>query len=94
MKKEKTVDVEMKGPKSKDHLDSQEVIDPICEQENEDADDLYRGIPHKKFVGEIPDLGFMSEAEAVKYAIDKFIKAIRETNMRLLGHDINIGDYD
>jgi hypothetical protein len=94
MKKEKTVDVEMKGPKSKEHLDSQEVIDFICEQENGDADDLYRGIPHIKFVGEIADLGYMDEAEAVKYAIDKFLKAVREINMRLLGHDINIGDYE
>lgn len=57
-------------------------------------DDLYRDIPHKKFVGEISDLGYMTETEAVKYAIDKFMKATREINIRLLGHDVNICDYE
>ena len=57
-------------------------------------DDLYRDIPYKKFVGEISDLGYMTEAEAVKYAIDKFMKATREINIRLVGLDVNICNYE
>ena len=35
-------------------------------------------------------LGYMSETEAVNYAIDKFNRAVSKINRELLGYDINI----
>ena len=52
--------------------------------------DLYEDVPHEPFEGEISDLGYMSETEAVNYAIDKFNRAVSRINRELLGYDINI----
>lgn len=35
-------------------------------------------------------LGYMSETEAVNYAIDKFNRAVSRINRELLGYDINV----
>jgi hypothetical protein len=52
--------------------------------------DLYEDVPHEPFEGEISDLGYMSETEAVNYAIDKFNRAVSRINRELLGYDINV----
>ena len=52
--------------------------------------DLYEDVPQEPFEGEISDLGYMSETEAVNYAIDKFNRAVSKINRELLGYDINI----
>lgn len=52
--------------------------------------DLYKNVPHKLYVGKISDLGYMSEKEAVDYAIKKFKTAVSKINQELLGYDLNI----
>ena len=51
--------------------------------------DIYEGIPHKLYEGEMSDLGYKSEAEAVEYALKKFKAAASKINIEVLGYDID-----
>ena len=50
---------------------------------------IFEGIPHKLYEGEMSDLGFTNEAEAVEYALKLFDDRVRKSNIKILGHDID-----
>ena len=50
---------------------------------------IFEGIPHELYEGEMSDLGFIDEAEAVKYALKIFDAGVSKINKRVLGHDLD-----
>ena len=50
---------------------------------------IFEGIPHELYEGEMSDLGYKSEAEAIEYAMKIFNDRVRKSNIRILGHDID-----
>ena len=50
---------------------------------------IYEGIPHELYEGEMSDLGYKSEAEAVEYALKLFDAKVSEINKRVLGYDLD-----
>ena len=54
--------------------------------------DIYEGIPHEFYEGEMADLGCKSEAEAIEYALKRFDERVSKSNIKILGHDIDFPD--
>ena len=50
---------------------------------------IFEGIPHKLYEGEMSDLGFTNEAEAVEYALKLFDAKVSKINIKILGHDLD-----
>ena len=50
--------------------------------------DIYEGIPHEFYEGEMSDLGCKLGAEAVEYALKLFDAGVSKINKKILGHDI------
>ncbi|MDO5457857.1 MAG: hypothetical protein Q4F26_05860 [Atopococcus tabaci] len=53
------------------------------------TEDFYKDIPIELFNGNIEDLDFMSEEEAVEYTLNKFMERVQETNKAILGYEID-----
>jgi hypothetical protein len=53
---------------------------------------IYEGIPHEFYEGEMSDLGYKSEKEAVEYAMKLFDERVSKSNIKILGHDIDFPD--
>ena len=51
--------------------------------------DIYEGIPHELYDGEMSDLACKSEKEAVEYALKKFDAAVSKINIEIFGYDID-----
>ena len=51
--------------------------------------DIYEGIPHKLYEGEMSELRFIDEAKAVEYALKLFDAKVSKINKRVLGYDID-----
>ena len=49
---------------------------------------IYEGIPHEFYEGEMSDLGYKSEKEAVEYALKRFDAAVSKINIEVFGYDI------
>jgi hypothetical protein len=56
---------------------------------SDNINETYKGVPLKKYEGEMSDLGYKSEAEAVEYALKKFKAAASKINIEVLGYDID-----
>ena len=50
---------------------------------------IFEGIPHELYEGEMSDLGFTNEAEAVEYALKLFDAGVSKINKRVLGYDLD-----
>ena len=50
---------------------------------------IFEGIPHELYEGEMSDLGYKSEAEAVEYALKLFDARVSKINKKILGHDLD-----
>jgi hypothetical protein len=50
---------------------------------------IYEGIPHEFYEGEMSDLGYKSEKEAVEYAMKLFDERVSKSNIKILGHDLD-----
>ena len=50
---------------------------------------IFEGIPHKFYEGEMSDLGYKSEKEAVEYALKRFDAAVSKINIEVFGYDID-----
>ncbi len=50
---------------------------------------IYEGIPHEFYEGEMSDLGYKSEKEAVEYALKRFDAAVSKINIEVFGYDID-----
>jgi hypothetical protein len=53
---------------------------------------IYEGIPHEFYEGEMSDLGYKSEKEAVEYAMKLFDERVSKSNIKILGYDIDFPD--
>jgi hypothetical protein len=53
---------------------------------------IYEGIPHEFCEGEMSDLGYKSEKEAVEYAMKLFDERVSKSNIKILGYDIDFPD--
>ena len=51
--------------------------------------DIYEGIPHEFYEGEMSDLGYKSGEELIEYALKRFRAAASKINIKVLGHDID-----
>ena len=51
---------------------------------------IYEGIPHEFYEGEMSDLGYKSEKEAVEYAMKLFDERVSKSNIKILGYDLDI----
>ena len=51
--------------------------------------DIYEGIPHEFYEGEMSDLGYKSGEELIEYALKRFRVAASKINIKVLGHDID-----
>ena len=47
------------------------------------TEDFYKDIPIELFNGNIENLGFMSEEEAVEYTLNKFMEGVQEINREI-----------
>ena len=50
---------------------------------------IYEGIPHEFYEGEMSDLGYKSEKEAVEYALKRYDAAVSKINIEIFGYDID-----
>ena len=50
---------------------------------------IFEGIPHKFYEGEMSDLGYKSEKEAVEYALKRYDAAVSKINIEVFGYDID-----
>ena len=50
--------------------------------------DIYEGIPHEFYEGEMSDLGCRYGEELIENALKKFRAAASKINIKILGHDI------
>ena len=50
--------------------------------------DIYEGIPHEFYEGEMSDLGCRSGEELIEYALKRFDDRVSKSNIKILGHDI------
>ena len=53
---------------------------------------IFEGIPHELYEGEMSDLGYKSEKEAVEYALKRFDAAVSKINIEVFGYDIEFPD--
>ena len=53
-----------------------------------DKKDIYEGIPHKLYEGEMSDLGYKSGEELIEYALKRFDAAVSKINIEVFGYDI------
>ena len=52
--------------------------------------DIYEGIPHELYEGEMSDLGYKSGEELIENALKRFKAAVSKINKEVLGYDLDI----
>ena len=51
--------------------------------------DIYEGIPHEFYEGEMSDLGCRYGEELIEYALKRFDAAVSKINREVFGYDID-----
>ena len=51
--------------------------------------DIYEGIPHEFYEGEMSDLGCRYGEELIEYALKRFDDRVSKSNIKILGHDLD-----
>ena len=54
--------------------------------------DIYEGIPHEFYEGEMSDLGCRYGEELIEYALKRFDDRVSKSNIKILGYDIDFPD--